>query len=92
MTTPHAEPNPDRVTPDFWIKNVMIYFVIMLGLAACFFGMCFINLAGRVYDFIVGIGPAADLNFVEYVILLLGTMLAATLSSGCAIGALILIS
>jgi len=70
----------------------MIFMAILLGMAALFFGFCFLNLAGKVYDFYIGNGDAYDLNFVEYGLLISGTFFAGFMSTGCAFGFLVFIS
>jgi len=70
----------------------MIFMAILIGSAALFFGFCFLNLAGKVYDFFIGFGDPYDLNFVEYCMLISGTFLAGFMSTGCAFGAIVLLS
>lgn len=79
-------------TPDFGTIYGMIFLAILLGLAALFFGFCFLNLAGKVYDFYVGFGDAYELNFVEYGMLISGTFFAGFMSTGCAFGVLVILS
>lgn len=65
---------------------------ILLGMAALFFGFCFLNLAGKVYDFYTGYGDAYDLNFVEYGLLISGTFFAGFMSTGCAFASIVILS
>lgn len=70
----------------------MIFLAILLGLASVFFGFCFLNLAGKVYDFYTGYGDAYELNFLEYGLLISGTFFAGFMSTGCAFGLLAVLS
>jgi hypothetical protein len=68
----------------------MIFFLGMLVLATAFFGACFFNLTCKVYDFVVGVGDVYELNFVEWVILVLGTFLAGALTVSCMFGSIVI--
>jgi hypothetical protein len=78
-------------TPEIGTIYGMIFLAILLGLASVFFGFCFLNLAGKAYDFYTG--PAAyELDFLENGMLISGTFFSGFMSTGCAFGLLAILS